>query len=240
MRIKQALKYHMYDKKTSLLIFYFVIYAIFILLSYIETKSTGNVSFGGMDTASAIFIFVMALASMKETLMLFLQNGISRRSFFITSLITIAIVAVLMAIIDHINSLIFINFINYQNTFMQIYHSSLHGSMIIAVLWSFSFYLMTALFGFFIACLYFRMNKWQKITVSIGVPVFFFIILPILFSIFPSLAIYGAPLAKLLQFALGVQPGNYSPINFVISTLLVGTVLSFISFLLIKKAPAKE
>ena len=88
MRIKQALKYHIYDKRTSLLYFLFR-YLCYLHPShlYIETKSTGNVSFGGMDTASAIFIFVMALASMKETLMLFLQNGISRRSFFITSLI---------------------------------------------------------------------------------------------------------------------------------------------------------
>lgn len=243
MRINAALRYQLYDKIRPLAIFYFVIYAIHLLINFSITSDSGEVYISGFESASLVFIFIMALASCKETLMLFLQNGISRKTFFVSFLTVIAIVALLMSAVDIINNLIFAQFSNYQSLFGQIYHQGVTiqvtaAGILANFLWNWTVYISAAAFGLFVGCLYFRMNKWQKLTVSIGVPVLLFLVMPVFAALFPDLRIYQS-IGRFILFALGVSQG-LDPLYAMASSLIAAAVFAYPSFLLVRKAPARE
>jgi hypothetical protein len=82
MRIKSAVRYYLNDYKKSVVIFYGVLMAVF-LLQLLLTRLLGNehASSSGMEFASTIFVFVVGMNAFKAPFRLFLQNGLSQETF---------------------------------------------------------------------------------------------------------------------------------------------------------------
>jgi hypothetical protein len=247
MNIKTAVKYQIYEFKKPFLIYYFIIYMIFALF-FLSTspliRNGADVNLGGMEAASMIFIFVSGLNSFKETFRMFIQNGLSRKTLFISFVCGIIPISAFMALIDSINGVLAGMVSNYQTAYMQFYGQRYAGSsngilqLVEGFLWSIFAYAMLAMTGYFITTLYYRMNKGLKFIVSIGVPAFFFIILPIIDTNFTD-GVISKGITNFFSFAWGYKNG-FNPYFSMVTCTLIFALFGGLSYLLIRKAVVKE
>lgn len=251
MKFKAALKYQLSSMKRPLIVFYIVIYSLLLLMTVLQLTQIDRsnvVNFGGMEFASVIFLFVTGLNSFKSTFHLMLANGVSRRTMFHSFSVMVLPVAAGMAIIDTINSVVFSSILNYRGMFKQFYHMRYAAeggtaysmqSVFEGFLWMFFLYASVAMIGYLVTTLYYRMNKPLKLVVSIGVPAFFIILLPIIDTVWlPSVDIYGG-IATFFKWAWGFANGACNPYIAMITSGLTFAVCGALSFLASRKATIK-
>lgn len=239
--MRTAINYQLTGIKRPLMIFYIVIYSIYLLtIILVNIPLYGeNVSFmGGMENSSMIFIFILGLNLFKESFYMFLQNSRSRKQLFVSTIATITVTAGAMSLIDNVNALIASSISPYQSAFLQYYGTSVSGSawVFTSFLWSTAIYAALGMIGYFITLGYYHMNKLAKILVSVGVPVFFFMILPIIDSIFTNGAIYRA-IGKFILLIIGYHNGPYAV---VLSCVTAFVLFGGLCWLMVRRATAKE
>jgi hypothetical protein len=244
MTLKKATAYRLSDNSKALLIFYFVIFAVmlsFILRTTLFTSSNYG-TLGGLDASSMIFIFVVSLI-FAESFKMLQQNGCSRKTIFLSFVYSTIILAVVMAVVDSLTAMLMdIITSNYESGFFQIYQAR-YQSMRSAqhffegLLWYVTAYVMMGAIGFFITNLYYRMGKLLKVLVSVGVPVFFVIILPILSNLTGG-AIYEG-IKNFFDFAWGFSHG-FNPYFSMVSASIFSVILGGLAFLLIRRAVPKQ
>ncbi|AEY67290.1 hypothetical protein [Clostridium sp. BNL1100] len=238
MRLKTTSKYIFSDIKNSVLIFYLIIALLTIFFS--SVTSEGNSSFNGIEMISAIFLFVVGLNSFRKNYLFLMSNGVPRRTQFKSFFLAAIPVTVGMAVIDRALVAIFNRITNYNTLYGMLYQDKTqsNGNIVISLLWSITLYMCAITLGYFITLGYYRMNKIQKICVSIGVPAFFILVLPYIIYNFCSTStvnwVYNG-----ITTMFGVT-GSYGPISAVAVFLVSTILLSVLSYLLIRKAPIKD
>ncbi len=250
MKLKAAFKYQLSGMKRPVIIYYLVIYCIFILMIVQQASMRGEsfkISSSGMETATLIFLFITGLNSFKGTFQLFLANGISRKTMFKSYVTSLLPLAAGMAAIDSLNGFLMSLFGNYRPLFYTMYQTHYGtaswngmtaGMYLDGFIWLFFFYALVAMAGFFITTLYYRMNKPLKLIVSIGVPVFFFIILPYVDAYIFRGQIYDA-IGYIFAKAGGFLDG-FNPYIAVPSCAVSFAVFGALSFLTMRKATVKQ
>ena len=88
--MKSAMIYQISEMKKPLLIYYAIIFFL-LLASFLTTEvflhiSANGTTINGIEISSMIFIFVCGLNSFKEPFRMFLQNGLSRKTLFLSYL----------------------------------------------------------------------------------------------------------------------------------------------------------
>ena len=241
--LKTAVGYQTGQFKKPLLIFYAAILFNFLLTGTVMwsmsiTSSGGNVN--GIDLASMIFIFVLGLNSFKENYFMFMQSGRSRKSLFISYLLSLLPVCGLMAIMDNTLATAGMKVGLFRTLFLEAYggfSSSAVGTFFLGILWSFCVYIAFALAGYMITTFYYRASKGLKIIVSVGVPGFLFVGLPWINHYFA-----GGALARFtinfLMLITGARAGKnpFYPIGF---SLAFAAAFAVCSYLLIRRSVVK-
>lgn len=232
-----------------LIIFYIVIYALILFVGMqrmILYHNDARVTSSGIEISTAVFIFVVGLNSFKSTFHLFLANGVSRKTMFKSYILAIVPLAAFMAFVDIINNVVLSSVDNYQSMFYQMYN--LHygpvlnfgAQMRVALdgfVWMTFLYIALALLGFFITAIYYRMGKSLKLIVSIGVPVFFVMLLPYMDTYLFDGKVFDA-LGYFFSKAWGFLDG-YNPYVSVLSSFITAVVFGALSFLAIRRATVK-
>ncbi len=243
MRLAPALKYQLSGIKWPVIIFYIVIYSLFILMGIsllLFRRFDMRVTFGGFDVASMIFLFVVGLNAYKSTFHMFSANGISRKTMFTSFVFVAAILCAGMALIDSLNTLIIRQFINYETTMVQEFASRYigSGSMLYGegIIYMFCSYLSCIMLGYFITTAYYRMNKPLKLSISIGVPVFFFILLPVI-----DAQLFSGEIYKLIGTVIAFCSGRLSGSPYVAMgmDLVFAVVTGTLAYLLARRATVK-
>ena len=259
MRIKSAYKYQLLELRKPILIYYIVIVVLLILTAISQTllKNNGNISFsGGFDGATVIFLFVCGLNVFKQTFHMFLANGLSRRTMFVSTAAAFGTVSIGMAFVDGIFNTVMSSLLNYNSIFIGSFgerygfnfferpegltNSAGVTFPLIAdgFVWAVFCYMAAAMIGLFITTAYYRMNKPLKLLISIGVPVLLFIVLPImdasLFGGAITLAV-GRFFAAMTSL-LGV--GN--PYSHVLSNAISILISGGLAWLLMRRATVKS
>jgi len=103
----------------------------------------------------------------------------------------------------------------------------------VSVLLCFFVYIAITNIGFFITTLYYRMNKVQKITVSIGVPVLLTIILPLADTWLLNGAIFNS-------FAGIAKVAFINPFMCMLPCFVLFGLISVLNWLLVRKAEVKN
>ena len=245
MNYQKSLKFNILGYLRSVIIFYTIIVLILILgLTGIIATSGGNTrsSFNGMELSTAIFIFVLGLNSFKEKLFMLMQNGVTRKNFFLSSLSSFVILCLSMSVIDRVIALVakiavsFSDRVSYESLFEVLYSEKASDmSVLLLNLEEIPFllclYLATIAVGFFITISYYRMNKVLKIAISVGTPVGLFVVLPIFDHI-----VHGRIsnfLIRGIDYAMGGSTQN--PFRAMVTFFLVFVVFSGLSWLLTRK-----
>lgn len=202
MKLKPIMKYQLHLNYQIFRIMYGVIYSITLAAVITRLLNQGSSVTECAELATMITIFVTGLTTFKESFRFFVSSGVSRKRFFMGLLASLGCTAIVTALIDTINSVIFSLFLNYHPIYealgsqskieMSVSMNNIHaGGFLLKIpftplfllknfLWCAFAYFALAIIGFFITTLYYRMNKQLKILVSVGVPAFFFILLPFL------------------------------------------------------------
>lgn len=231
--ILKVSKYQIHDFKKSVAIFYAVIVLISFASIVLVSKSPEKVSFGGLESATAIFLFVAGLNCFKSNFKFMLANNVTRKQFYFGNIIALISVAAYMALLDVMLHNVLDSSIPYESVVSQLYKNS---SLFAGLIWSFGLNTLFVCLGWFITMLYYRCNKVMKIIVSIA---------PI-----PTIALFqyinwisgglvGRAAADFLNRAMGFTYNNNVYIG-ALSLLVGAAAIVSICFLPVRNAIAKD
>lgn len=185
MIIKPALRYSLSDSMKALAIYYTVIIAINGIMIILLRLFGSEGSFNGLNMSTFIFNFVLGLSTFRQTLLMLLQHGRSRHTVYLATAITATILAVIMSSIDMILAML----LNITDRFLSLTFDGKAVTGLVGGTGIFMYvnlmitYLLCGLAGFIISAIYYRMNTFQKIIVSAGVPLTILVVLPLIDSL---------------------------------------------------------
>ena len=238
---KKAIKYHLFEVKKTIIIYYGIMVAIYLIF-ICKSSNIGGAS--GTDVTTAIFLFIVGLNSFTNSLKMFLQNGIARKTFFNSYIISSAIIAVVMAFVTNVVNIIMNIFFNYELLYFQIYGRRItrftNGfvKFIDGFLWTAFFYMLAIMLGYLITILYYRMNTKLKIFVSVGIPAFLLIGIPYIEYNWTNGRISEAAL-RFITYVFGIKNG-YNPYYFMVTSIVTLIILGLLSYSLIRRAVVKS
>lgn len=248
MKFTAALKYQLDGFKKPVIIYYIIMYSLVVLATVTElflphVDMRGSTS--GFEVATIIFLFVCCLNSFKTSFKMLLANGVSRLTMFKSYITTLGAAVLAVTIIDSISALVFSAVTNYHSLFYSVfdvrYVSVPEFSLQVigeGFIWRLFTYAAFAITGFFITTLYYRINKPLKLTVSIGAPVFFLIILPTIDNRFFDGSIYRTIISYSI-YGFSTPPVR-DPYLSALFSAVIFIVFGVLSFLLVRRATIKE
>jgi hypothetical protein len=248
MKLKAAYLYQLTDYRRAVIIFYSAIIAVLVLisLSFVRVGFSGTATFSGFDFATAVFVFVMGLCSFREPFLLLAQNGVSRKSAYQSRILVSVTISCILAVIDKVLLLIakaiesLTEGLRTLSFIEHVYNITLNGTFpnhIMMLIYDFLMYLAAAAAGYLITLIFYRLNKYGKVAVGAGVPIFLIFIFPILdYALFQARISMAA--AQVIDFAFGIQAQN--PYMGMATLALLFAVFSLLSWALIRRADVKR
>lgn len=246
MKIKESINYIFCNIKKLMFWFYAVIGVLFILFIILSLKYSGYENeLSGIDTMSAFALLVFAIAGYFSARKMFIQNGISRKTHFISELIVMTLSAAVFSLIDNIIVFLISNLgpdnmtiaSTYINLFQQDYNKMSISVFLASFVYNFAIYIIAVAFGSLIAKI---AEKFGGYVVCIFFFVLFFcftVVLPYIVSLGIIDIVFIENLFKVLNFILGIT--NNCPYIFLGFSVLIVTVLSVISFFVMRKSSLK-
>lgn len=252
--MKKFMKFQLKD----LLLSYCVYAAVMILLTVVTISlsvinNDVNVSVNGNGFSSVIFCFVIGIAMYKEHCQLAIQNSISRKDFFRSSIYVITIISFLCALVDLVLREISLaataltekvtNF-DLSNFIFLFYPKFLERSSdatVTAVGFFMAFFIcmLFAVFGLLIAGIYCRIPKKYRTPYCIALPVVFFGLTPVVtvMAVFsPAATLHIAKfllnIFKSLDI-MGTISGN--PFRGMLAFAFLSLIMGFICYRILRK-----
>lgn len=262
MNLSASFRYQISREKKGIFIYYCVWVGLVVLMTLLtslfsllrpEEHSVGSIVLMNGDTAAtAIFAFVAGLCAFKENFAMSLQNGVSRKSLFFGRLCTAAACCLLMAAADEciteitrlVGRLPGIEAAA-EPLIVGIYRGdpilmNPFARVALSIGYDFFLLLFDSGLGYFITTLYYRLNTPGKVAVSVGVPAFFIVGVPVLKMLrdhFHLERLYYAAaeaIVKLARFLFG------TPLAAMMTYFAMFAVVSAFAWLLIRRAALKK
>ncbi len=241
MRIKNFVNYSVRGGLKSYLIYFGVVFLVMhlILIMNAITHSTGG--FGGMDSATVIFMFVVGITYYKEDISMAIQNGISRKTYYLSVGIVFTLLALVGSLGDTLLCIIGETYGNniegfeYASTYEQLYlmegyeiATSTVGDYFIAFVLQATDNLFALVSGLFISSLVYILPKALKFIIPATLYGTIFIVGPILdYALFDN-AIFKS-LIKVYNWT------KESGLNMSLLSIMAAVVLYAISYLFIRR-----
>lgn len=240
--MKATIRYMCHDMKKSITIFYLILLSVY-LTSYVLNTTLNDVylSMNG-SVSSLVYALIVGIVVVKEPLLMVLQNGVSRKTYWFSTLATFGLSAAVIAVAETTLTTIS-GFVESETFSLESIHSMVYskrsaelgwlGESLESLLLLFVLTFMLFAIGYFIGALFYRMSKTIRLVVSIGSPVLLFFVLPLVESVYTKGAIMRF-VAKIGIAAIGYKTQN--PYTFMLSGALVSAVMMGLSWLLIRRA----
>ena len=254
MKAKACFLYQILDLRWAVLVYYLAIFCLTLLTNISVVSMTSSLSINGEHTvimsgltfASGIFIFIVGLNSFTESFWFALQNGVSRRTLFLTRLATAGATALFMGLVDQLcHSLVSLAGQNlpsgwmslslFQQLYPQAWGNPVQG-FFLSVVFGFCLLLFMANAGYAVVMLFYRLNKLGKVLVGAGVPALLIFGIPVLKALDSMyfgerLRAFGnAVVQPVLDFAFHTVP------NCMFSLLVLAALFALFDWLLLRRA----
>ncbi|WP_138264152.1 hypothetical protein [[Clostridium] hylemonae] len=242
--MKKALKYQLSDLRIVFIVYFAILVFLYAIgsigLNTVKVNfSSGSVSIG---LSGAFVCLITGMVMFQEHFWMLIQNGFSRKIYFKSSLCTISIFSIVFAIAEGLMSkLIELTFLSHRNIIVKTsikmifpsLHEKLDGGMGFILNIMLTAVMTACLFmvGYLLAGIFYRLPKQLKTPFAICLPVFLFVVLPVLISIFPSI---GNTFVRFLLTVMGISSQNML-LTFLFFTVLFG-LLSAASYITVKRA----
>ena len=218
MTLSVVTKYQLRNVRLSLTIFCGIMVAVVAILAVLARSVSDTVNFSSMEASAGIFAFVCAMNSFKENFGFALQNGVSRKTLFRSTLIMALCFSALLCVLDqllHLFTLLVsqgagnMRWFRLTEALYDIRYAGAPELQRTADNIIFNFTLYTALFmtGYMITIAYYRMSRWLKLLISIGVPALVVVVYPLVDLLLLQGRISSA-LGRAVSLALGIEAQN--------------------------------
>lgn len=256
MKTKSFFKYSFWDIIKDMRTFYLVFFAIIILstmvigVTFSNSSDLGSVS--GADLATFIFLFLAGIGTFKNNFHFALVNSVPRKNLFLSNICNIGVVSLIMSLICSITSCVLSKFINSNTTYSMLYnetythHKDIYtfdnlSYIFSEFVWTLCFCITMFSLGYLLGLIYYNINKTAKTAVNFGIPLFLFMVLPLVDIALPSVNIFES-IIEFLSLIMGIpyqSATNNSWIG-VITLLVVSIVFTTISYLIIRRTTIKK
>lgn len=197
MKILPSYRYQLRDQGPAIVVYYCVMVGMVLLnllaLPFVPDGADLRVTSGGISAVTAIFSFILALCAFKDSFLLSIQHGASRRSQFLARLGALGTICGVMAVADEVYTLLVALLgIPFPDSFFAhslyeiIYTTSVWAagdhfdfqysiqtntaSVFLSVVFTFFLLLAISTFGYLITVLNYRLGKAGKIVLWCGWP----------------------------------------------------------------------
>ncbi|HZX46656.1 MAG TPA: hypothetical protein VFF83_05245 [Clostridia bacterium] len=225
-------KYQLYGFYKAVLVFYAIIFAVSLGATALSLKASERVTFGGLGTATIIFISIAGMDCFKTSFMFMTANNVTRRRFYHGTLIALVALAAFMALVDTALNGILSSMFRYESLLEQLYGFSNYPA---EYLWSFGLYAFAGCLGWLITMVYYRISGPLRIIVLV-VP--FIMGIPIGYMVRRTGGALGRAVVGFLDGVMGITAGN--PYIGAFSFFVSAAVVLLFCFLLIRRAPIKD
>mgnify|MGYP003623434907 CR=1 FL=1 len=243
MSIKTGVKYNLSNMKKSIMVIYAIMLGMILVVDVVGRIAFGNASGRtSYDSTFWIMFFVVGIATYVPNLKMFLQNGVSRKTYFVCTCIEFVIASMSVALIDSVIGMLGRTDVYRIETFFGgTYGARIENTvffLIMNILFNFVVNLLCAAGGLFVGTAFYKMGK--KLGLFIGILLFIlcFIVFPLadinLFSGAMTMNI-----GKFLLFITGVTNG-FNPVYPVVSFLIISGISLALSYLLIRRINIRE
>ena len=225
-RILSLAKYQLRDNRSAVLIFYAVLIAIVLILNLGDGEGTR------ISGASMIFIFVAGLNCFRPSFLFAQANNISRRSFYLATILALMGLAVILGVADTLFDSLMDGYPFYHGFFEQFYPAS----VIAKLLWTITLLMFSASVGWMITMFYYRANVLVKVLISMS---------PLVFIILASYidqrtdGRFGNLLLNFLLTSMGFSGETPNPYPAVLSFTLATLLVWGVNYLLVRRAPVR-
>ncbi len=228
-------KFHIHDSRRSLMVFYAIVIGLSLFAASCITRGGGNsLQIGGIDLASAIFIFIVGLNAFTTGFRFMQANNVSRKRYYTGTALALISIAAFMATIDTILSTFIGTLIHYESMLTQLYRIT---SPLTLLAWSFALYTCLTHLGWMIGMLYHRSNKLFRMMISVS-PVLTGLVITFFDHWVDGALSRG--LAGFFTTVFGFTSAPPNPYTATISFLVAATGAAAISFLLIRRVTLKS
>lgn len=247
MKIKATILFQLFQFRWTFVVFYAMILLVFGI-NLISTSGIvdSNISISGTEYSCAVCIFIIGVMFMRVQFPFFLQNGISRRTTFLTSLLYGGLVTAGMTILTALLALgSGLLSPRVTTSFYHIYaarYDYLTNTPAIfweGLLWSFTMNLACYLMGLFLSAMLYRLNRLLKIIVFGGLGAIFCFILPVIDIGITDGEIFRSIMHGIL-FAMGCLAGRGNPYFAVVTFLIIGALFVGGYSLFLRRATVKQ
>ena len=213
------------------------------------TDNFGSGWMSGLEPIFGIFFLIVCMSTFSEDTHFFLQHGVSRKAIFagfaVYMLIASAIAALAMLLMDgffrwvtsfeavglQTESLIFGLFAPWLGTMGTV------TGLLVIFLWSWAMLLLAGVLGYFIASLFYRLNKLGKVLVPVGAGVVF-VFLPLIIGLSRN-----EMLSQIMRWFWETIRGRgdmASPMNSMGIFFLLAALLLFVCWLLLRRFQVRK
>jgi len=240
-------RYQLSFMRKSLVILTFVMVGVVLLSLILGLVMQDTISFMSLEISTAISVFVCGLNSFKECFGFSLQNAASRKNVYLGTLLAAVGTALAFAVMEYLIFLLTLGAealagnLVWETMVGLLYPLRYAGAGALQMHVEYFFFnaavnLAMFMTGFFITTAYYRMNKLWKVIISVGVPVFFIILLPVIF-VLTDYRLMNA-MADLLVACFGLSTAN--PWCAVGTFTVLAALMAALTWPLIRRAVIKE
>jgi len=239
MNLKPAYRYQFKNFLKGSAVFYIImafIITAFMVLS-VNIGENSSINFGGYGLSVAIYMFVVGIVYIRSDLRLCLQFGISRRTAFLSELLSLLSISVILSIAGELVTAsaqavasgkpnVFV-FDFYQLIYLGTDRvSPTFGQHIMSAFTNTSLFCSVCIVGMFFSLLFWRLNKFWTIVVAISIP----------------FALNGIPYL-LVKLGVNLNPLvkwiASSPFCFILTCFVIAALVAIIDWCLLRNANIK-
>lgn len=249
MKVSKVFKYNMWVARKTMMVFWLVITlisAFMVILNFtVAANESEGVSFT-LDMSMLITLFVFGIILFTENLKMFLQNGISRKSMFMGTVLSYVGITAIFTVVAQVYQYILVNLLNFgrQSSILGIlydgylsgFNSITRELLMLAATFGIGLFLIAI--GFFFAVLFSRFSKFMKVIVPTSFVLVCAVILPLIDRYLVNGAIFKA-LGNFAGFITGASNGFN--INYLTVSMLVFAVIFMgLNWLLLRRSEIKD
>lgn len=238
MKIKSMVKYLINNYFKCYISYAGVVLLIIHLGVVLAAASQNDGTLGGMEMMTILMTFIIAITNYREFLFMGIQNGISRRTYFVSSIIVFVLFALIGSGVDTVYSILAnvyekaIDGFAYDSMYEQVFLSNGElpkaADYLRSFAMGFSFDFAALSLGLLISAAFYRLNKVLRIVIPSAMYILIFAVIP-----FVDYALFDSAITdkfwSFMEFVFE-SLGHLS-----LTAIICGAVLLAVSYLFIRR-----
>ena len=210
-----------------------LLFNLLIAVLITSLDNTGESGSGSLDSVTLVHSFILGIVFFYSTFKFALLNGVSRRTYYLSSLLYLVIYSFFFTVITSITIVIAEAV---TNTFTI--YSLMYGYNFISMfIWLFLACLFFELLGWLISCVFYRTYKKARLIISVSL----LLVIPIfVFINYLSNRAFGISVLNFISAIFGFNSAIPNPFIAMVTLLVLSLILAGSIFLLVRKAGIRE